>query len=299
MRQTAAWILISFSVFFSAASVHAQGVVDQEAVREITQDQRGNVDNVRQVEWQTYTVKSKAALKEFLESVPGQYSLADKIKIVELANRVRINYIKPGKKLAIPKEFNADYRAYSPWPYTYSAGLGMPKLFIIDKRSQTFGAYENGKLAHWGLVSTGRSNNLTPAGRYNFTWKTYYKLSNAAPEGEKWRLYWVFDFYSRIGLHVHQYNLPINKPASHGCVRMARPDAEWNYTWARGWVNNARGGVARNGTPVMVINSNPSGNVAAHWRKSEDGSVESNVNLPGDLYSYSMVERNAKWESGW
>jgi hypothetical protein len=297
MKQTAAMILISFSALFSAPA-HAQGVVDQEAVREITQDQRGDIDNVRRVEWQIYTVKSRDALKDTLAAIPGQYSLDDRIRIVELANRVRMSFIKPGRKLVIPKEFNSDYRAYSPWPYTYTAALGMPKLFIIDKRSQTFGAYEHGKLAHWGLVSTGRSNGLTRAGRYNFTWKTYYKLSNAAPEGEKWHLYWVFDFYSKIGLHVHQYRLPINKPASHGCVRMARADAEWNYSWARGWVQNG-GGVARNGTPVMVINSNPAGNVAIHWRKSEDGSVASGVNPPGDPYSYSMVERHAKWESGW
>lgn len=290
--------MISFSVLFSA-SAHAQGVVDQEAVRAVTQDQHGDIANVRRVEWQIHTVKSRAALKDTLAALPGQYSLDDRIRIVELANRVTMGNIKTGRKLIIPKEFNTDYRAYSPWPYTYSAALGMPKLFMIDKRSQTFGAYENGKLAHWGLVSTGRSNGLTRAGRYNFTWKTYYKLSNAAPEGEKWHLYWVFDFYSKIGLHVHQYRLPINKPASHGCVRMARADAQWNYTWARGWVNNSNGGVSRNGTPVMVINSNPSNNVAISWKKSEDGSVASNVNPPGDPYSYSMVERHAKWESGW
>lgn len=298
MKKSAISVLMSLSVFLWAGTARAQGVVDQEAVRQVTQEQDGDIDNVRQATWQVYTVKSKAELKSFLESVPGQYSLSDKIKVVELANRVRMDFIKPGKKLVIPTEFNADYRSYSPWPYTYSAATHLPKLFIIDKHTQTFGAYENGKLAHWGLVSSGRSNNLTPAGRYNFTWKTYFKLSNAAPEGETWKLYWVFDFYSRIGLHVHQYSLPINRPASHGCVRMARPDAEWNYTWANGWVEG-RSGISRNGTPVMVINSNPESNIAAHWSKSDDGAVRSKVNLPGDVYSYSMVERNAKWESGW
>jgi hypothetical protein len=285
-------------LFLAAFSAGAQGLVDQEGIRRIIENQGGDIDGVKQVTWQVYTVKS-GELRSQLEAIPGQYALADKIRIIELANRVRLEYIKGGRRLVIPSEFPDDYRAYSPWPYHYEAAKSFPKLFVIDKYSQTFGAYENGNLAHWGLISSGRSNSSTPTGRYNFNWKTEYRLSNAAPEGEEWHLYWVFNFYTKIGLHVHQYALPINRVASHGCVRTARPDAQWNYSWANGWVGD-QDNVTRNGTPVIVINDNPPGMIAAHWKITSDGTVESQVRLPGDLYQYPLKEkRRAPWESGW
>jgi hypothetical protein len=284
-------------LLLAAFTAPAQGVVDQEAVRPVIENQHGDVDAVKQVSWKPYAVKS-GELRSQLDAIPGDYSLADKIKIIELANRVRLDYIKGGMKLMLPSSFPSDYRAYSPWPYYYEAAKGLPKLFVIDKYTQSFGAYENGKLGPWGLVSSGRSNSSTPAGRYNFTWKTYFKLSNAAPEGEVWKLYWVSDFYTKIGLHVHQYRLPINKAASHGCVRTAAPDAEWNYSWHNGWVGGDNGSPSRLGTPVIVINANPPGN-AAHWQISGDG-VQSRVHLPSSLYDYALVERlGPKWESGW
>lgn len=159
----------------------------------------------------------------------------------------------------------------------------MSKLFIIDKYTQTFGAYEYGKLVHWGLVSTGRTDDLTPNGKYNFTWKAEYRQSTAAPPGEVWEMYWMFNFIPDAGIHVHQYALPIAAAASHGCVRLSLGDAQWNYNWADGGGKNK-------GTPVWVINHNPVDR-PAHWEISYDGSVKSLVRLPGeneqDVYATS------------
>jgi hypothetical protein len=307
LSYTVAKLLIAFSLCFCPFYANAQGLVDQETIRPIVENQIGDIDNVKQVTWRVHTIKSngkqsssiRQGLTACLDSIAGQYDLKNKIQIIELANRTRMAYIKGGKKIIVPDHFPADYRAYAPYPFFYDAAKNLAKLFIIDKYTQTFGAYENGRLVHWGLVSCGRSNSSTPSGRYNFNWRTYYKLSNAAPEGELWHLYWVFNFYSKIGLHVHQYHLPINRAASHGCVRTARPDAEWNYKWANGWVDAQNGNPARNGTPVLIINNNPPGNVAAHWAITKDDTVQSLVRLPEDLYQYPLVEkRGAPWESG-
>src|SRR5690606_35867985 len=101
--------------------------------------------------------------------------------------------LKPGARLFLPTHFPPDYRAYSPYPFEYAAATGIPKLFIIDKFTQTFGAYEYGNLVRWGLVSTGRTDDLTPNGKFKFTWKAEYRQSSAAPPGEVWEMYWMFN----------------------------------------------------------------------------------------------------------
>lgn len=296
-------------LFLCKCTSNAQGSVDQEGVRQIIENQRGDVDTVRKVQWLVYNVtnangKPDSILKQlndYLNTREGQFTSDERIKIVELANRVRMSYIGERSQFVIPSFFYPDYRSYSPYPFHYPEAASLPKLFIIDKYTQTFGAYEYGKLIHWGLVSSGKSNRSTPPGRYNFNWKTYYKLSNAAPEGVEWHLFWVYNFYAKIGLHVHQYSLPIGAPASHGCVRIARPDAQWNYRWANGWVRD-KGKLLRNGTPVIVINGNPPNNRAFQWEITKQGTVNSLVKLPEHLEDIplgSYEQRAAAWESGW
>ncbi len=296
--------------FFEAFIAGAQNVVDQDAIRKVVEHQQGDISSVQKVSWQRYTFmgdgkrRNKQAIAQFqqhLDSITGAYEPEQKMQIVELANRQRLNALDKQMEILVPTSFPEDYRAYSPYPYYYSTAATMPKLFVIDKYTQTFGAYEYGKLVHWGLLSTGRHNEATPPGRYNFNWKTYFKLSNAAPAGEEWRLFWVYNFYAKIGIHVHQYRLPINVPASHGCVRTARPDAEWNYNWANGWIKDKRGKLIRNGTPVMVIRENPPGH-AAHWEFQPAGEVRSLVKLPENFEQIrlgSAEQQAAPWASGW
>jgi hypothetical protein len=284
-----------------------QGVVNQEAIRNVVESQDGAIESVQKASWQVYSFDTlepknkKATLRSFhayINTIKGSYTLADRIHIIELSNRIKMEYLKRGDKLLIPSFFENDFRAYAPYPFTYPIAKAMPKLFIIDKYTQTFAAYEHGRLARWGLVCTGKSNDATPAGRYNFNWKVFYRLSNAAPEGEEWHLFWVFNFYAKIGLHTHQYALPINTPASHGCVRMARPDAQWNYNWANGWTKT-RNGLTQNGTPVLLINDNPAGK-AAHWDLAS-ASVSSQVRLPEDFNQIPLgaaEQKLAPWESG-
>jgi len=274
MRQ----LLLMSALLLCTATSKAQGYVDQEKTEPLSYSQEGPIDNVQKVKWTVFNYEKVnktgpwTRLTNELDSLPGEEQGLRR-EIVQLANHVSGDKMRKGRKLVVPASFPLDYRAYSPYPFHYAAAANIPKLFIIDKYTQTFGAYENGNLVHWGLVCAGREDNLTPNGKYHFTWKTEYRESNAAPPGEVWKMYWVFNFIPSIGIHVHQYSLPLANPSSHGCVRVSLGDAKWNYNWADG---SADGG---KGTSVWVINHNPVGK-SAHWDIGADGEVHSLVRLP-------------------
>ena len=287
MRQL---LLVAF-LLFASMPTYAQGYVDQDRVAPILNSQDGPISNVQKVKWTVYDYKPHkkgnkkgpwTMLKAYLDSLPGG-QFGNRLHIVELANRVTSDKLQAGRQLVVPESFDEDYRAYSPYPFHYEAAANLPKLFIIDKFTQTFGAYENGNLVRWGLISAGRTNNLTPKGKFNFTWKDEFRISSISPPGEPWEMPYMFNFEPVAGIHVHQYSLPIATPASHGCVRVSMADAMWNFNWADGTGKNGK-----KGTPVWVINNNPPGR-SAHWKIGSDGSINSLVKLPGatesDIYA--------------
>ncbi len=281
-----AWIMIS-SCLYAAA----QGYVDQDAVAPVLESQGSSIEPITPITWHVYTFSKSdknlkmalSRLQAHLDSLPGGMQ-GHRLEIAELSNRVRSKYMIQRRSLLIPDSFPEDFRAYTPFPLEYAGGAEIPRLFIIDKFTQTFGAYEAGRLVRWGLVSSGHNDDLTPTGRYSFNWKQEYRESSEAPEGEVWKLRWVFNFNARKGIHVHQYQLPIAMAASHGCVRLSESDAAWNYNWASQWVMK-NGVVQQEGTPVVVINHNPVG-MPAHWLSTEDGAVTL-VRLPDDPMSLS------------
>lgn len=292
-------VIIALLFMYTSVAGYCQGYVDQLAIAPIAASQQGDIGKVNKVDWYLFTYTDLESLQQYIDGIPGGFA-GSRRYIVELANRITFDNLKKGRTLLIPRFFEEDYRAYSPYPFIYEIALRMPKLFIIDKYTQTFAAYEYGRLVRWGLVSTGKRNNLTPAGRYNFNWKTQYRKSNAAPPGEVWEMYWVYNFHAKFGIHLHQYALPIGMAASHGCVRTAEPDAIWNYNWANGWVQDKKGRIVKNGTPLMVINSNPPVR-PAQW-KTDNNEIVSQVHLPlsfDEVKAGTTAQKEAAWESGW
>ncbi len=263
-------LILSFALASNVG--FAQGYVDQTAVAPLLQTQNAG-PAPKPVGWHVYkfpksakTAKAQlAALQNHIDSIPGNLT-QNRLEVVELSNRVTQKYLRQKSEVIVPDEFVADFRAYSPYPSYWSEAATSPKIFIIDKYSQTFAAYEHGNLVRWGLVSTGKDATETPAGRFAFSWKDALRNSSEAPAGETWEMRWVFNFYPERGIHVHQYSLPIAQPVSHGCVRMAESEAKWNYDWAE------------KGTPVLVINYNPFG-LASHWQVSGT-SVFSGIMMP-------------------
>jgi len=185
--------------------------------------------------------------------------------LVGLLNRRLMHEVNIGDTLVVPDKWDLDFCAYSPFPRFYAGGLAFDKLFIIDKSIQAWAAYESGRLARWGIVNTGDKNHRTPNGRFNFNWKTDYRVSSHSPVGEPWEMYWVFNFVESRGIHIHQYPMPSGGPMSHGCVRLVDEDAQWIYNWADGWkkgstgFRSGHGTIASPGTTFLVIGNDPTG----------------------------------------
>ncbi len=185
-----------------------------------------------------------------------------------ILNRRDIDEVSPGDTLIIPTAFSLDFRAYSPFPRYYPGAASMAKVVILDKSIQAWGAYANGELMRWGIISTGAQSNRTPSGRFNVNWKQEERVStlspgygSTAPGAELWTMYWVMNLHETRGIHMHQYALPTSGPASHGCIRLLDPDAQWLYGWTDSWVvenqrdpiSSVGARITREGTTVLII----------------------------------------------
>ncbi len=215
---------------------------------------------------------------------------AERAKLVGLLNRTLVPSTRIGDTLIVPVKFSTDFCSYSPFPYRYEGSADFDKLFIIDKTVQAWAAYESGDLARWGIVNTGAKSSPTPGGRYNFNWKTEYRISSLSPPGEQWEMYWVFNFFDERGIHIHQYPMPTGGPTSHGCVRLVDEDAEWIYRWADPWettlgsgFGSSQGKIKKPGTTVLVIGDDPEGNPIP-FLEEKGQPVLQLVSLPGHPY---------------
>jgi len=199
------------------------------------------------------------------ESVGGK----DVVKpLLWILNRQDIDEVAPGDTLIVPTHFQLDFRAYSPFPRYYPGARALDKVVILDKSIQAWGAYEHGELARWGIISTGAQSNRTPSGRFNVNWKQEERVSTLSPgvinprtSDELWTMYWVMNLHEARGIHMHQYALPTSGPASHGCIRLLDPDAQWLYGWTDTWdvanqrdhITSVGGRITDQGTMVLII----------------------------------------------
>ena len=199
-----------------------------------------------------------------------------------------------GDTLVLPDHYTLDFRAYAPFPREWAGAASFPKMFVIHKTVQAWAAYEHGRLARWGLVSTGKGASETPSGRFNFNWRELHRVSTLSPPGVSWDMRWVFNFLDERGIHVHQYySLPTTGAASHGCVRLMTADAQWIYDWADGWVTEngtadgalaSRGRILRQGTTVLVLGEQPEG-APRRFVQTASGPDLLRVELPADPYA--------------
>jgi len=220
--------------------------------------------------------------------------------LVGLLNRKLIHQVGIGDTLVVPDKWDLDFCAYSPFPRFYAGGLSFKKLFVIDKSIQAWAAYESGRLARWGIVNTGDEHHRTPNGRFNFNWKTEYRVSSHSPPGEPWEMYWVFNFVENRGIHVHQYPMPSGGPMSHGCVRLVDEDAKWIYDWADTWKKGSRGfksghgTISSPGTILLVVGDDPPGNPETFTSENRRP-VLRHVNLPAHPYDIAPGTTQQKY----
>lgn len=297
MRLRPIAIVLLMACAFPISEADAQ-YINQRALAEILAPCSPNVTELPQVNYEYFILYSSRrnsvlARNTFYKVIgDGDMTLGRRrAKLVGMLNRKLIERAEVGDTLVVPSRFDLEFCAYAPFPRYYEGGADFDKLFVIDKSVQAWAAYEHGRLARWGIVNTGGEITPTPNGRFNFNWKTEYRVSSMSPPGERWEMYWVFNFHEARGIHIHQYPMPTGGPASHGCVRLVEEDAEWIYRWADTWRTSAGSGMVNSssvrviepGTTVLVLGDDPVGDPHPFLDRARFPILQ-RVYLPGHPY---------------
>ena len=213
------------------------------------------------VHFEVFKVRNRKSITE-LESRLGADAFAAMLKI----NRTDKKHIRAGDSLIIP-DSSADLMSLAPFPLQIEVARTIPKLILVSRRVQAFGAYESGRLVRWGPTSTGKKSTPTPAGLYHTNWKAKETRSSV---NQSWILPWCFNLDNFSGVSFHKFDLP-GYPASHGCVRLLEKDAKWLYDWADQWtLSKIDHSIVAFGTPVLIFGDYAYGEKPLWMRLADD-----------------------------
>lgn len=182
------------------------------------------------------------------------YDLEQQAIILAL-NRIDREHVSLLDSLIIPDTLLSDLMQYSPFPFVVPSLEEVRKIIFFSYPAQAFGAYEYGRLLHWGPTSMGRQDAQTPEGVYYATWKAVETQSTVDDE---WILRWNFNIENKEGIGWHQYAMP-GYPASHSCLRLLEQDARFLYDWGEQWMLNESDQILAHGTPAVVFGQYPFG----------------------------------------
>ena len=100
----------------------------------------------------------------------------------------------------------------------------------VDITTQTMTVKKYGKVIHTWKVSTARGGFVTPAGE----WRPYrmHKMWHSRKYDNAPMPYSVF-YYGGYAIHGTNHVKALGRPASHGCVRLATPNAAAFYSLVR------------------------------------------------------------------
>ncbi len=118
------------------------------------------------------------------------------------------------------------------------------KKIVVDLSKQEAYAYEDGRLAFSGWVSTGRPGHRTPTGHFRVLEKDIDHVSSKYPEPNGGAEMHYMLRVTNYGVAMHLGYVP-NYPASHGCIRMENGFAQKMYRWAEV------------GTPILITGTPP------------------------------------------
>lgn len=214
----------------------------------------------------------------------------ERLGLVQLLGQPQPAALRTGEALVLPArpaDFDLSPLAYAPYPRTWAGAAEIGKSVVVDKTTQTWAAYEHGRLVRWGPASTGAAATPTPNGRFSMNWRQLERESSEAPPGERWLMRYVMNIHLTRGIHLHQYDVvPTGPPQGHGCIRLVTSDAQWLYGWSDGWETTARPGAlgarpTAPGTLVIVQGVEPTGD-PVRFTDGPDGPERVAVALPPD-----------------
>lgn len=220
----------------------------------------------------------------------------DTLSALMVINRVDGWRLKHLDTLVFPDTIGTGIEMYSPFPKNAEVLREVHKILFVSHYAQAFAVYENGERIKWGPVSLGRKFKPTPTGLFAANWKSKKTTSTI---NSSWILEWYFNLANHEGIGMHQYALP-GYPASHGCVRLYRDDANWLYHWADQWVvENAK--ISVHGTPVVIFGEYPYGQGKPWLMLAEDmNAMEiTSTQLSSEMGEFLpiIIERQVKRDS--
>lgn len=239
-----------------------------------------------------YTLIATADTSEWLANLkPG-----DTLTALMVLNRADGWKLKHMDTLVFPDTIGKDIAMYSPFPKTVTELQSITKIVLVSHYAQVFAVYENGERIKWGPVSLGSKFKPTPTGLFAVNWKSKKTRSTI---NSSWVVEWYCNIDNHEGIGMHQYELP-GYPASHGCVRMYRDDANWLYHWTDQWAIE-EGQVSLHGTPVVIFGEYPHGE-RRPWLSLEENNeavkiTQDELSQVLEEYLPTILERQAKREN--
>ncbi len=265
-------LLVPLLILLAAPAV-AQGSYDQRVVGELLEREAPlPAEPVRYAVYHVEHASGNSVLARhalYRQLGDGDVPLGQqRLGLAQLLGGPPAGRLTTGDSLVLPArlaDFDLSPLAYSPFPLDWPGATAIAKAVVIDKTTQTWAAYESGRLARWGPASTGAAATPTPSGRFTMNWRTLERESSEAPAGQRWLMRYVMNIHHLRGIHLHQYDVvPTGPPQGHGCIRMVTTDAEWLYGWSDGWQTTAGPGSLGGrptapGTLVIVQGTEPTG----------------------------------------
>jgi lipoprotein-anchoring transpeptidase ErfK/SrfK len=144
--------------------------------------------------------------------------------LIRRVNRIDEFHLIAGKKILVPH----DVELAKNWiPVPGNIDPSSEREVVIFLESQYFGAYENGNLVYWGPISSGKSGNCTPSGKFKVLWKSKDYWSRKYDAEMPFAI-----CISNSGYFMHAQALP-GRRASHGCIRLLEKDAQKLFEWTK------------------------------------------------------------------
>ena len=204
-----------------------------------------------------------------------------RLAVTQLLGGGRAEDLRIGDAVVLPsrpRDFDLGALAFAPYPAVWPGATALGKAVVVDITTQTWAAYDRGRLARWGPASTGKAATPTPVGRFTMNWRARERESSEAPEGETWLMRDVMNIDNARGIHLHQYDAVLTgPPQGHGCIRLVTADAAWLWDWS----DPARtaGGRTVPGTTVIVQGTVPPA-APVRFRDGPAGPERERVLLP-------------------